>query len=339
MVKLNPIIPSEKFEAGPNMKLYPGAMSTALLNALDKESFKGIDISKIWDSFPECRNITFIRHLESIYNDYKKIVKEDPKYIEFNTTEDPARKDELARELLHHYRKNIGVDFGTGISEEGKKQWEIYGKLYAELINANPEIFPTLIIISPYFRTRMTAHYFLKYIKWLEVDIDKLIDPENKQDLIVGSFQWKNVTIRLSNRVRERDHGSAVAPSFLREYIESIDPFSPSAVLSEDEENIQYYFNAPIWGESQVQVEDRIKVELNSIMTEKHDNILVVSHHIAILAVLNNIFAGSMNTYYNIDRNRRPDNGSLTVVSEIPLTQTGQKDRLRVSAYNLKLGE
>jgi hypothetical protein len=40
MVKLNPIIPSENFEAGPNMKLYPGAMRPALFNALDKESFK-----------------------------------------------------------------------------------------------------------------------------------------------------------------------------------------------------------------------------------------------------------------------------------------------------------
>lgn len=339
MVKLNPIIPSENFEAGPNMKLYPGAMRPALLNALNKESFKGIDITQIWDSFPECKNITFIRHLESIYNDYKKVVREDPKYIEFNQTEDPERKWDLARELLNHYRKNIGVDFSTGISEEGKRQWETYGKLYAELVNANPEIFPTLIIISPYLRTRMTAHYFLKYVKWLEIDLDKLIDTNNKQDLIIGKFQGKDISIRLSNRVRERDHGSAVAPSFLREYIDSTDPYSPSSVLSEDEEDIQYYFNAPIWWESQVQVEDRIKVELNSIMTEKHQNILVVSHHIAILAVLNTIFAGSMNTYYNIDRNRRPDNGSLTVISEIPVTRTGQKDKLRVSAYNLKLGE
>ena len=339
MVKLNPIMPKETFEAGPNMKLYPWAMRPALLNALNKESFKWIDISQIWDSFPECKNITFVRHLESIYNDYKKVIREDPKYIEFNETEDPEKKWDLARELLHHYRKNIGVDFSTGISEEGKRQWETYGKLYAELVNANPEIFPTLIIISPYWRTRMTAHYFLKYVKWLEIELDKLIDPNNKQDLIIGKFQWKDISIRLSNRVRERDHGSAVAPSFLREYIDSTDPYSPSALLSEDEEDIQYYFNAPIWGESQVQVEDRIKVELNSIMTEKHQNILVVSHHIAILAVLNTIFAGSMNTYYNIDRNRRPDNGSLTVISEIPMTQTGQKDKLRVSAYNLKLGE
>jgi len=46
-----------------------------------------------------------------------------------------------------------------------------------------------------------------------------------------------------------------------------------------------------------------------------------------------------MNTYYNIDWNRKPDNGSLTVISEIPMTKTGQKDKLRVSAYNLKLGE
>ena len=111
MIKLNPIIPSKNFEAGPNMKLYPGAMSPALLNALDKESFEGINISKIWDSFPECKNITFVRHLESVYNDYKKIVREDPKYIEFNTTEDLIRKHELAKELLYHYRKNIGIDF------------------------------------------------------------------------------------------------------------------------------------------------------------------------------------------------------------------------------------
>jgi hypothetical protein len=82
-----------------------------------------------------------------------------------------------------------------------------------------------MIIVSPYLRTRITAYYFLKNIANLDMPIDKLIDPASIDDMIVGSFQGKDIVLQLSDEVRERDHGSDVVPSYLRKYINSFSPF------------------------------------------------------------------------------------------------------------------
>lgn len=83
-----------------------------------------------------------------------------------------------------------------------------------------------MIVTSPYLRTRRTAHYFLKNIVGLDMDVDKLIDEESIDDMILGSFQGKDVVLQLSDEVRERDHGSDVAPSYLRKYINSFSEFN-----------------------------------------------------------------------------------------------------------------
>lgn len=339
MILLNPILPNKNFEPGPNMKLYPWALNKALFDALNKETFKWININQVWNIIPNCKNILFIRHLESMYNEYKRIIKKDSRYTKFQNTIDKEKKQELAIILLKEFREQVWLDFPTWISKIWHQQWEINWKLFAKLIANNSQLMPTLIIISPYFRTRLTAHYFLKYIKWLDLNIDKLIDPNNRQDMIIWKFMWREIKIKLNDRVRERDHGSDVAPSYLRDYLETLSPFSPKSFLSEDEWDIAYYYNAPTGWESQVQVNDRIKLALESMSRESDQNIAVFSHHIAILAVLNNIFAWAINTYFNLDKNWKPDNASITVVSQIKKTQSGQKNRFRVSAYNLKLWE
>lgn len=340
MVKLVPIVPWKNFESWDNMKLYPWWLNQVLYDLLDKPKFESIPLNQIWNWFPECKNIMFIRHLESIYNEYKKKIRKDPRYLEFKITNDPTRKQILAIQLLEEYRTQIWIDFSTWISQEWHLQWEKYWKLYAQIIRQNPEIFPEMIIVSPYLRTRITAHYFLRYIEWLDLDIERLIDPKNRKDLLIWTFNWKQVSIKFNNRFRERDHGSDVAPSFLRDYIQSLSPFNPPKdVIWEDWSDIMYYFNAPPWWESMVSVEDRIKIWLDKLMGEEVKNIMVVSHHIAILAVLNNIFWWSLNTYFNLDDNWKPQNWSISLVSQIPKTKNWQLDKLRVSAYNCLLEE
>ena len=128
--------------------------------------------------------MTLIRHLESVYNEYKVWLKDTQLHKDFvNLTDDDPSKYPLALELLKHYRKYVGPDFYTEVSQKGKEQGKLYGKLYADLIAAYPHIFPSLIVSSPYFRTRLTTHYFLKYIKGLDLDIDALLT--TKKDMIL----------------------------------------------------------------------------------------------------------------------------------------------------------
>jgi len=92
------------------------------------------------------------------------------------------------------------------------------GKLYAKLIEQDPSLFPDIIYVSPYLRTRLTIYYLLKEIEGLEIDFDKLINEDKLEDLIIGNFKGKKIAIKIDERIRERDHGSNIVPRFIREF-------------------------------------------------------------------------------------------------------------------------
>ncbi len=141
-----------------------------------------------------------------------------------------------------------------------------------------------MIVASPYLRTRLTAHYFLKNIVGLDMDVDKLIDEESIDDMILGSFQGKDVVLQLSDEVRERDHGSDVAPSYLRKYINSFSEFNSLSCLPGDDIEQMYYYTADGGGESQTQVNQRAKAHFKSLTSEDlHKDIMVFSHHLYVL--------------------------------------------------------
>jgi broad specificity phosphatase PhoE len=122
--------------------------------------------------------------------------------------------------------------------------------------------------------------------------------------------------------VRERDHGKDLAPQYLRDYFESRNPLTSFGSISEEEDDEIYYYTAPNGGESQEHVNQRIKHALDSLMSDYHKNTLVISHHLAVLGALNTIFSGTINTFHNLDNHRKPQNGSLTILSQIPQTQS-----------------
>lgn len=68
---------------------------------------------------------------------------------------------------------------------KGHDQGEKYSALYSELIKKHPTLFPTMIVVSPYLRTRITAHYFLKNVVGLDMDVDKLIDKDSIDDMML----------------------------------------------------------------------------------------------------------------------------------------------------------
>jgi broad specificity phosphatase PhoE len=337
-MRLVPNQPSQEFQSWPNMKLYVGGLQQPLLDILDKEKFQQLPITIINDQIPETRHVTFVRHLESKYNEYKQLIKSNPDYQEFMTTKNISRKKELAHTLLQHFFQEVGIDYETGLSQKGHEEGEQLSKLYAQLIKSNPNVFPDLIYVSPYIRTRKTLHYMLKNIQWLDMDFEKLINEEKLQDLIVGSFNGKDISIKIDERIRERDHGSNVAPSFIRDFRDGERGFHD--LLTRRQKEKVYYFTSPAGGESQVETNARAKEFLiRNFEKNQFWNILVVSHHLTMLGALLSIFGGSFETFYNLNELRKPANGSFTFLSQIPKTEIGQEDKFRISGYNLSLKE
>lgn len=305
---------------------------------MDIEKSNQLPVNIINDIIPNTRHISFVRHLESKYNEYKELIKLNPDYQEFMTTQNIARKKELVQILLKNFFEQVGIDYETKLSSKWKEQWEILSKLYAQLIKDNPEIFPDLIYVSPYVRTRETLNYMLKGISWLDLDIDldKLTDEEKLQDLIVWSFQWKDIAIKVDERIRERDHGSNIAPSFIRDFLDEEKWFHD--MLTKLQREKIYYYTSPAWWESQVQTNARAKeFLLRNYEKKKFKNILCVSHHLEILGSLQSITWWSFETFYKLNELWKPANGSFTVLSQIPQTEIGQEDKFRISAYNLSL--
>lgn len=335
-MQLVPNLPKQWFVAGPNIKFYVGSLQKSLLDILDMEKFSKIPGQIIIDKVNDTKHITFIRHLESKYNQYKELIKSNLDYQEFMTTENISRKKELAYLLLEDFFASVGIDYETWLSEKWHQQGEQLSQLYAQLIKQDPNIFPDLIYISPYIRTRMTAHYFLKNISWLDIDFEKLINEDQLEDLIVWSFQWKDIIIKIDERIRERDHGSNIAPSFIRNFWDEEKAFHD--MLTREQKEKIYYYTSPAWGESQVQTNARAKeFLLRNYEHNKPKNIQVYSHHLTEIWALLSIFGWSFQTFYKLNELRKPGNGSLSVISQIPKTNVWQENKFRVSAYNLSL--
>ncbi|HBB04345.1 TPA: hypothetical protein DCZ39_05655 [Patescibacteria group bacterium] len=96
--------------------MYTGSLQKPLLDILDMKDFDPAHGQIVTDNISETRHITFIRHLESKYNEYKFLIENNPDYQEFMQTEDIQRKNELAPILLKYFFDEISIEYETGLS-------------------------------------------------------------------------------------------------------------------------------------------------------------------------------------------------------------------------------
>ncbi len=340
MVVLRQQLPSKDIQPmGPNFKLYTRALWDNLFSVFDQNGLASRPIFQVEDVVHPKQQITLVRHLKSNYNVYKENIASSELNKAFEAELDPVKKKSFALDLLEDFRQHVGLDYTTGVSPEWHAQWKKLSNHYASLIQEFPDLFPTRIIVSPYLRTRTTAHYFLKSILWLDMDVGMLIDPKNVHDMIVGSFRGKDIVLQLSDDVRERDHGSDIAPSYLRRYMDSLSLFPAAWLPYEDNEQL-YYYTSDGGGESQTQVNVRAGNHFDSLTSDvHHTQNLVFTHHLLILWGINTIVKWTHRTFSNMNNHRRPLNGSMTVFSKIDKTHMGQSDKLRIAWYNLMLEE
>lgn len=352
-LSLVPTLPSKDFVLDhDHMKFYLWSLPEELYNILDMDAVWQLPVKFSRENYSKVRTFTMIRHLESKYNEYKRKVRKTQEYKRFKELEEllnwvlsDIKREELiaemnilAKAMLNEFVKEIGCDYSTDISQLGHKQGEELWQAYGKLIEMHPHLLSSMFIVSPYYRTRLTTYYLLKYIKWLDIDLEALINPKNTKDIFIGGFNWKQIVIKLSDRVRERDHGKVVAPSFIREYLESNDPFSGIWMLGDDDLDQQRYYTAPNWGESQTHVNERIRSAVYSILNDRsHDNFTCISHHLTILGCFTNTLWWAINTFLNLDTHWKPVNWWMSIFCEIPKTDSGQENKLRMWLYNAKL--
>lgn len=339
MVVLRQQLPSDDIKPmWPNFKLYTWALWKDLLSIVDQHALSKFPITQVSDHSDPLQQIVLVRHLESNYNAYKRDIFSSQLYDAFVNEPDLVKKKPLAIQLLEDFRKNVWLDYSTNVSPKGHLEWEKLGANYASLIKQFPDHFPTRIIVSPYLRTRTTAHYFLKHIEWLDMPVDMLIEPKNVHDMLVGSFKGKDIVLQFSDDVRERDHGSDIAPSYLRRYMDSLSLFPGFAGLPDEDNDQLYYYTSDGGGESQTQVNARGSRHFDSLTSDtQHKQNLVFTHHLFVLWCINTIVKWTYRTFFNVDHHRRPLNGSMTIFSKIYKTHMGQQDKLRVAWYNLIL--
>jgi len=77
------------------------------------EKFQQLPVNIVDNKIPDTNRITFVRHLESKYNEYKETIKNDSHYQEFMTTKSIKRKNELVEVLMKDFFTKVGIDYKT----------------------------------------------------------------------------------------------------------------------------------------------------------------------------------------------------------------------------------
>lgn len=104
------------------MKLYVGALQESLFDILDMDEFKKIPLKIIDKKISAPRQVTFVRHLPSEYNEYKEEIEKDERYRKFIHSKNREEQEKLAEPLIQEFFEKVGLDYETQLSSKGKEQ-------------------------------------------------------------------------------------------------------------------------------------------------------------------------------------------------------------------------
>jgi hypothetical protein len=80
-----------------------GSLQEPLHKILDMEKFQQLPANIIDTNIPETRHLTFVRHEESKYNEYKKKILSNPDYQEFMNTPNIPKNSNIFIYLLYAF--------------------------------------------------------------------------------------------------------------------------------------------------------------------------------------------------------------------------------------------
>lgn len=245
-----------------------------------------------------------VRHDISIYNVLRSEKEKDPRYKEFLLCFDKepfgARTTELAKILWKKFRLRVG-DHDTPLVDSESKNSEVVGsQLKKELA------LPDIIFVSPYKRTESTLEGLKR--GWPELNDVKIIKEE---------------------RIREQEHGLALIYNDSKIF----QALNYQQKLLRDIEG-PYWYRYP-QGENVPDIRERNRSWLGTLSRDfKRKKILVISHHLNILATRANLERWDANEFRRVDLEEKPINCGVTVYRGYPIL--GEDGKLLLKYYNKK---
>lgn len=250
-------------------------------------------------------SLTLVRHIQSGFQQLKLDKANDPlhKQLKRAYALDPNSKvtQSLARQVWEKYPPSHG-DHNTPTTAEGQASAVAMAQALKERI-----MLPDVIYVSPYGRTWTTLEHMKK-----------------------GWPELKEVKTYEDYRLRELDHGLASIYNDWRVFF-ALHP----------EQRMLHRFQGDYWyrwpqGENVPDVQFRARSLNDTFMREfAEQNILVVSHHLYILAAMANYLRWTDKKFLWYDKYRKPVNAGVTLFNLDPAK--GKRGRLALGKYNLKL--
>ncbi len=249
-------------------------------------------------------SIMLIRHDTSAYNILRDKKKNDPLYQCFlkEYRENPTGKG------AQYWAQKVKEKFALGVSDantdladaEGKQAVETGRKL------SSGEL-PDIIFVSPYLRAVKT----LEHIK-------------------TGWPELKQVKTVKEKRVREQEHGLALLYNDWKVFF-SLNPLQKELYDLEGPVNYRYP-----QGENVPDVCLRNQMFLSTLTRDfPEKRILIVTHHLNILAMMSNLDRWDDEKFIHMDENEKPINCGVTLYRGIP--GEGKDGRLKREYYNEQL--
>ncbi len=247
--------------------------------------------------------IAFVRHDVSAYNQLKinRAKNSDyQKFLEYFEKDPTCSKTKvMAEEMSEIYRLTQG-DHDTPLANNG-----VQAKKAGKNLKNDIEL-PDVIYVSPYLRTRETL-----------------------KKLIEGWPELVNVRVVEDERIREQEHGLYTIYNDWKVFYTLYPEQKRLHDISGD-----YWYRWP-QGENVSDVRLRIKSWFDTIVRDYSGmNVLVVTHHLTILALRANLERLSADGFIDMNENDKPINAGVTLYRGDPLK--GKNGKLILDYYNKK---
>jgi broad specificity phosphatase PhoE len=250
-------------------------------------------------------SVTLTRHDTSVYNNLKKLKANDPLYKEFLV----AFKNSPHAEETKMLARKVKEKFSLGCGDADTPLADIEGRQAFETGQAlsSSRLLPDVIFVSPYKRTLDTLGHIIR--GWPELSEVKVVEEE---------------------RVREQEHGLSLIYNDWRVF----------HTLHPDQAEL-YKIEGPYWyrfpqGENVPDVRERNRSFITTLVRDfSHKNVLVITHHLNILAMRANLERLGATEFLRLDKEEKPINCGVT--RYFGNSTKGTNGQLVLDYYNKKL--
>ncbi|KKU67904.1 MAG: Phosphoglycerate/bisphosphoglycerate mutase [Parcubacteria group bacterium GW2011_GWA2_47_16] len=247
-------------------------------------------------------SVTLIRHDTSAYNVLRDKKKDDPLYKRYLAARKRDDNSEEARDLARQVQKQ----FSLGVSDADTPLADVEGRQGFEVGTALASFHeqPDAIFVSPYKRALMTLEHITR-----------------------GWPDLKSVKVYKDDRVREQEHGLALLYNDWKVF-ETLHPEQRELRKLEG----SYWYRYP-QGENVPDVRERNRSWLTTLTRDfAGKRVLVVTHHLNILAVRANLERFDATEFIRLDEKDKPINCGVTLYLGKP--DKGKDGKLELEFYN-----